>query len=159
MEFEEFDLGDVKYRARRMSAMDQLFVVRKLTPIIGSFVPLIQAAAKHASEGGSVAATIMGLDVAQLTPLAQGIASLPEADTNDLIARCLVHVQRGSTSPAGTTWAPVWSKDANRPMFDMDLMTMLMLVVQVVKKDLGNFSAALFSGLTGGAGPLPTSNS
>lgn len=157
MDAEEFELGGVKYRAQKMGAMDQLFVVRKLTPIIGTFVPLIQAAAK--TGGSGVAATIMSLDVAQLAPLAQGIAGLPEADTNDLIARCLAHVQRGATSPAGTTWAQVWSTSANRPMFDMDLMTMLMLVVHVVKRDLGNFTVALLSSLNGGAGPIQTPSS
>ncbi|MFG1302178.1 hypothetical protein V5F49_20535 [Xanthobacter sp. V3C-3] len=156
MEFEEFDLDGVKYRARKMAAMDQLFVARKLTPIVGTFVPLIQAAARQVQSGGTVATAIMSLDVAQLAPLAQGIASLPEEDTNALIARCLAHVQRGSVSPAGTSWANVWSVDAGRPMFDMDLMTMLTLVVHVVKKDLGNFTGALLSGSTVGAGLFQT---
>jgi hypothetical protein len=152
MDFDEFELGGEKYRARKMSAMDQLFIARKLMPIVGTFVPLIQAAARQVSSGGTVATAIMSLDVAQLTPLAQGIASLPEEDTNALIARCLSHVQRGSTSPAGTSWANVWSTSANAPMFDFDLMTMLLLVVHVVKKDLGNFTGALLSGSTEGAG-------
>ena len=77
---------------------------------------------------------------------------MPEADTNDLIARCLSHVQRGSVSPAGTSWANVWSTSANAPMFDLDLMTMLTLVVHVVKKDLGNFIVGLLSGSTEGVG-------
>lgn len=157
---DEFDLGGIRYRARKMSAKDQLFVARKLTPLIGSFVPLLQMAAKQASVGGNIAGAIMSLDVEQVMPLAQGIASLPESDTDDLIARCLSHVQRGSVSPAGTTWSNVWSTSANKPMFeDIDLMSMLTLVAHVVRKDLGNFIPALFSGSIGGAGLIQTSNS
>ncbi|MFG1260028.1 hypothetical protein V5F79_22130 [Xanthobacter flavus] len=154
---DEFEINGIQYRARKLSAMDQLFVARQLTPLIGSFVPLLQMAAREAAVGGNVAGAILSLDVAQVMPLAQAIADLPEKNTNDLIARCLSSVQRGTTSPAGTTWASVWSTSANRPMFeDLDLMTMLTLVAHVVRKDLGNFIPALFSGSTGGAGLFQT---
>lgn len=160
MDTDEFEIGGIRYRARRMNARDQFFVVRKLTPLAGSFIPMIQATAKQNAAGGNVLGAIMSLDVAQVMPLAQGIASLPEADTDELLARCLSHVQRASTSPAGTTWAPVWSTSASKPMFeDMDLMTLLSIVVHVVRKDLANFMLALFSGSTGGAGLSLTSNS
>lgn len=150
MDADEFELGGVRYRARRMDARNQFFVTRKLTPLFGSFIPMIQAVAKENAFGGNMVKAILSMDVAQIMPLAQGLASLPEADTDDIIARCLSHVQRGSVSPAGTSWAPVWSTSANKPMFeDMDLMTMLSLVVHVVKKDLANFMDALSSGSIG----------
>jgi len=160
MDADEFELGGVRYRARRMGAKDQFFVVRKLTPLMGSFIPMIQAVAKQNATGGNMVKALMSMDVAQIMPLAQGIAGLPEADTDEIISRCLSHVQRGSTSPAGTSWAPVWSTSASKPMFeDMDLLTMLSLVVHVVRKDLANFMVALSSSSIAGAGPSQTLSS
>ena len=156
---DEFDLNGVPYRARRLNAMDQLFLVQKLTPLAASLVPVIQAAAREAAGGAPLAGALLKMEVSDLMPLAQGIAGLPEADTKAIIARCLSHVQRGVTSPAGTSWANVWSTSAEAPMFeDLDLFTMLTIVAHVVKKDLAPFFGALFSGSTG-AGLLQTSNS
>lgn len=157
---DEFEIGGVLYRADRLSAMDQLFVARQLSPVVTAFVPLLQSAAREAAAGGNVAGAILALDASQIMPLGQAIADLPERNTNDLIARCLSKVQRGSKSPAGTSWAPVWSTSAGRPMFeDMDLMTMLSLVIHVVRKDLGNFIPALLSSSSGGAGLFQTPTS
>ncbi len=155
---EDFDLNGVLYRARKLNAMDQLFLVQKLTPLAASLVPVIQAAAREASNG-PLAGALLKMEVGDLMPLAQGIASLPEADTKAILARCLSHVQRGVTSQAGTSWANVWSTSAEAPMFDdLDLFTMLTIVAHVVKKDLAPFFGALFSGSTG-AGLLRTATS
>ncbi|MGR7993833.1 phage tail assembly chaperone [Xanthobacter sp. ZOL 2024] len=155
---EEFDLNGITYRARKLGAMDQLFLVQKLTPLATSLVPVIQAAAREAS-GGPLAGALLKMDVADLMPLAQGISSLPEQDTKAIIGRCLSHVERGTKTPAGTGWAQVWSKNADACMFeDIDLFTMLTIVAHVVKKDLAPFIGALFSGSTG-AGLLQTANS
>lgn len=155
---EEFDLNGVTYRARKLNAMDQLFLVQKLTPLAASLVPVIQAAAREASSG-PLAGALLKMDVSDLMPLAHGIASLPEEDTKAIIGRCLSHVERGTKTPAGTGWAQVWSKTADACMFeDIELFTMLTIVAHVVKKDLAPFFGALFSGSTG-AGLLQTSNS
>lgn len=157
---DEFEISGIAYRSDKLSSFDQLFIVQKLTPLAASFLPIAQATIQKEASGTPIGIAILKMDVSSLMPLATGIAGLPEADTKAIFGRCLSHVQRGMKSPAGTSWAPLWSATADTIMFDdIDLHTMLTIVAHVVQRDVLPFIAALLSKSIGGVGPAQTPTS
>lgn len=126
----EIEIGDQKYAIRKMDAISQFHIARKLAPIIAAMGDTLQV------EDDGLKAFV---------PLAEAIAGLPEDDVNAVIDRCLSVVSRSN----GAGWSPVWNGAAKRPMFDdIDMVAMLQLVVAVIKDALGNFTGGPLSGLT-----------
>lgn len=128
----DFEIDGIKYRTGKMDAFDQFHVARKLAPVIGSI--------------GNISALASG-DASAIIPLTGAISSLPEEDCNIILQKCLSVVSRGTESPAGTSWAPVWSTSAKRLMFDdIDMIAMVQIAGRVIQDALGNFTRALPSG-------------
>lgn len=125
----EFEIDGVMYATRKMAAITQFHVMRKLAPVVESI--------------GNISDLAKG-DIAAVAPLIRAIGAMPEDDCNYIFAKCLAVVSRGNVSPAGTTWTPIWSENANRLMYDdMDLSTMLQLTGRVIQESLANFMPAL----------------
>lgn len=128
----EFEVNGVKYKTQKMNAFDQLHVARKLAPVVGAIGNISALAAGDASVFGS---------------LVKAISDLPEEDCNVVLHKCLAAVSRGDTTPAGTTWAPIWNAQAKRLMFDdIDLIVMLQITGRVIQDSLSSFTNALPSG-------------
>lgn len=132
----EFEVKGQAYRAGRLDAKRQFHVTRRLAPLL-------------AAAGGSLE-QIKTDPFSLFAPLAQGIASLPDADADFVIDTCLGVVQRKQ----GKSWAPVTSPGGL--MFeDIGMAEMLQIVGKVLAENLGGF----FGDLLGLASAVPASDS
>lgn len=129
----EFTVRGHTYKTRRLPAMEQFHVMRRLAPIIN-----------HLGDLSSLQSAT-GLDA--LGPVAQAIANLPDDHCNFIFATCLGACDRRQE---GGSWAPVWSKGAKGPMFeDVDLLAMLEITMRVIQEALGDFFPDLPLGSSG----------
>lgn len=145
----EIILGGNLYRIGKLIPFDQLHLTRKLAPLVPELVPAFVRIKKMVGEppadGGE--APKMNLDqvadIAQLLgPFTAALAGLSNEDTEYITGLCMGVVQRQS----GNAWAAVWNKDAKAFMFqDIELDTMLLLLVRVIMANLGNFIRGLLT--------------
>lgn len=95
---QEFEVRGHQYRFYGLPAMTQFHIIRKFGP----------AMKEAATRGG--------------TTLLETFAALSDPDCEFVVARCLAACKRRS----GDSWADVWNKSANQPIFDditaVDLM-------------------------------------
>lgn len=142
----EAEVSGKTYRIGRLNAFQQLHVSRKIGPLVPSLVPAFVALARAG------AAADKPDQLAQMAaPFLDALAEMDDASVEYLAATCLSVVQRQQ----GSAWAPVWSAQSNCLMFDdVDLGTLLPLVVQVITRNLGPFINGL---LTGQLTPAQTS--
>lgn len=137
----EVMIADQLYSIRKMSAMQQFHVSRRIAPII----PLLMPVLTRFLQQGKPAGDDLEMIAAALQPLADGLAAMSDAESEYVIATCLEVVQR--KQPTG--WASIWSASAKRPMFDdIDLGVMLQLVVRVIMDNLGPFISGLLTNLS-----------
>jgi len=121
----EFPIKGIKYRSGTMDAMTQFHVVRRLETILGSFRNMLDSKLEDG-----------------LTVIAEAVSKMSDADTEYVIGACMAIVQR--EQPGATGWAKVWSTEAKRPMFtDIDMATMLQIVIAVIGDAIVPFSDAL----------------
>ncbi|GAC1042256.1 phage tail assembly chaperone [Rhizobium sp. No.120] len=121
----EFPIKGFKYRSGTMDAMTQFHVVRRLGPVLGSLRGMLD----NKLEDG-------------LALIADAISKMSDADTEYVINACMAVVQREQAG--GTGWAPIWSTQAKRPMFDdIDMAVMIQIVIAVIGAAIVPFSAAL----------------
>lgn len=131
----EIEHGGNRYRIGKLNAFEQLHVSRKVGPLIPRLVPAFMAMAKDGSAIDQIAQL--------LEPFAEAFADLSDEAVEYVAGTCLSVVQRQQ----GTAWAAVWNKQANCLMFDdMDLSSMLPLVIRVITDNLGPFISGLLSG-------------
>lgn len=133
----ELEHGGNRYRIGKLNAFEQLHVSRKVGPLIPRLVPAFMAMAKEGSALDQIAQL--------LEPFAEAFADLPDEAVEYVAGTCLGVVQRQQ----GTSWAAVWNKQGKCLMFDdMDLSSMLPLVIRVIAENLGPFISGLLSGQT-----------
>lgn len=144
----ETTINDVLYRIGKLDTFSQLHLSRKLAPLVPELVPAfvqIQKVISATQVGDGVAP--LGMDevasiAALLGPFTDALANLSDADTEYITSLCMGVVQRQS----GSTWAAVWNKDAKTFMFqDIELDTMLLLLVRAIQANLGNFIRGLLT--------------
>lgn len=142
----ETQLNGQTYRIGRLNAFQQLHVSRKVGPLLPRLVPAFLAVAQDADAFGKPE------QLAQMAaPFLDALAEMDDASIEYVAATCLSVVHRQQ----GASWGPVWNKQANCLMFDdVDLGTLLPLVVQVITENLGPFISGL---LTGQLTPAQTS--
>lgn len=148
-----------RYRLGKMVAVKQLHVARKLMPIMAqlgtiakAMAPLENAvtamptvtgaafAAMPAADQSPAANPLLKLDLTELTPVAQALAGLPDADVDFVVYSALAVVMRAMPGDSG--WVPVLGQN-NVIMFDdIDMIAMLNLVGQVVWGNLRGFMPA-----------------
>ena len=137
----DFEVGGHQYRAERLSAIKQLHLSRRIGPLLPPLAPLFVQVARASANGN-----VMG-NLDALAPLAQpfmdSLASMSDADVEYVIALSLSTVKRRT----GDTWASVWNEKANLPMFtDLnDIGTLMPIVAQVIKENLGPFIAGILT--------------
>jgi len=136
----EIQLNDQTYRLGRLNAFQQLHVSRKVGPLIPALIPAFLAISKE-----GVTMDGIGRLAPMIQPFTDAFASMADADVEYVASVCLSVVQRQQ----GSTWAPVWSVQGKCLMFDdLDLGSVLPLVVRVITENLGPFINGLLTAQT-----------
>ncbi len=127
----EFDLMGITYRCGKIDARKQFHIVRRLAPVLSELAPAV----------GKPSA---GADV--LTPLANALAKLSDADSDYVVFGLLDCVRR--KQPDGLGWAQV-NTGITLMFEDITLPVMLQLAAKAFMYNLSGFFAALPSDLQG----------
>ena len=137
----EFAIDGHNYRMRKMNAITQLHVSRRIAPFVSKLVPVfIQLHRANMAMN----ADNMGAMAEAAQPLAEAFAQMPDADAEYVINSCMTTVMR--EQPEHKTWAAVWNTDAKSAMFpDVELPQILQMTVRVLRENLGNFISGLLS--------------
>lgn len=132
----EFEVNGVKFRSRKLNALDQFHVFRKLAPLFAAVGSLAQALQVVDDKGTGM----LSVSMDSARPLIAAISSLPEKDCNEVLDKCLSVVDRD----VGQAYAPIWVPEAKRMMFDDldDAVVMIQIAIEVIRNNLGNFSNA-----------------
>ncbi|NDJ56769.1 hypothetical protein GWD52_07135 [Enterobacteriaceae bacterium 4M9] len=120
----ELTLNDTQYRISKLNVFEQLKVARKLLPLF----------AEMATDYEAIQDSLESAAQAMLPKMADVISQMSEEDCNAIIHPCLGVVSREHMKG----WVPVFAHGA-LAFDDIELMTMLRLVAQVVADSLGNF--------------------
>jgi hypothetical protein len=124
----DFTIGSRNYKVGKMDAMTQFHVVRRLAPILDSLRDVLSKAD--------------GFSIDALSPIADVIAKMSDADSEYIIGSCMAVTTREEAGGRG--WANIWSLTAKRPMFDdIDMGTMLHVTFHVIMDSIAPFSSAL----------------
>jgi len=142
----EFELNSQSYRIGKLDAMRQFHLSRRIAPIIPTLIPVFV----KLSNEGSLKSNLIGFaDV--LGPFAQGIADMSDEAGEYIIGACLSVTQRSN----GQGWANVWSAQAKACMFDdMDLGTIMQIVMRVIQDSLGPFISGILTSQQGSPAAL-----
>jgi len=125
----EFDVMGITYKVRKLPAMRQFHIVRRLLPVLSELAP---AASKGAN----------GIDVLPL--LSKTISGMSDTDADYVIYGLLAAVQRNQGQGLG--WADVTNGTAL--MYDdVPMSAVLQLVWKALTHNLSDFFAALPSDL------------
>jgi hypothetical protein len=149
----EVTVKGVVYRLGKISPMDQLPIVLKLSPLLPPLIPLLYQTAEaellkqKQAEGNDSVDLTMGdalKSIATNPKLLEAfggftgqLAKLDPADCAVINATCLAVVYRKTDNKG---WIPVWNRNNQVLMYeDIDLSTILALVTRVIQENLGPF--------------------
>lgn len=133
----EIELNGQSYRIGKLDAFKQFHVSRKIAPMVPALIPVFIEISANSEVMGD-----MDRLASALMPFAEAVAGMKDDDAEYVISTCLSSVQRKT----GAAWAKVWNEQANACMFDdLDLSTMLPLVVHSIKENLGSFISGLLT--------------
>jgi hypothetical protein len=132
----EIAIGENVFRIGKLNAIQQLHVSRKIAPVLPKILP-----AMVASKALMVSLTEENPDLeglsSMLSPVAEALAGMPDADAEYVFNECLSVVQLQQ----GNAFVNIWNADTQRSQFDfIDFFLMIRLVVQVIWGSLGNFT-------------------
>jgi hypothetical protein len=149
----EFTVGGVEYVSGKLDAFQQLNIGRKLTP----FIPAIgMAALAFRGEVEGKSREDMISEVAGLEPVTKAMASMSNEDVDYICKTCLAVVQR--KDPQHQRMWPV-QRDGELMFNDIDALTMLQIVFEVVRENLGRFFPAPRIPSPNGSAENPAPNS
>ncbi|WP_175788110.1 phage tail assembly chaperone [Burkholderia cenocepacia] len=160
----EIELSGKRYQIGKLNAMQQFHVSRRIAPIIPSIIPVLMKfyaeveRSRNAAANAALGALAAGEDASAaeqrgvlglvdsiapvLQPFADALASLKDEDAEYVFGTCLSVVERQHQNG----WAKVWSAAHKTSLFDdMDMGSMLPLVVRVVVENLGPFINGLLT--------------
>jgi len=145
----EFDVGEVHYRADRLSAFKQFAIVRRLGKVVGAFGEALEAwkrTAPAASGGATVSAPPFD-PLALLEPFLLALSELRDEDVDFILSTCLAQVSRQQASG----WARLVV--TGHLMFEDvdDMAVMGRIVWGVLQGSLADFFTELLSALPGPA--------
>lgn len=150
----EFETGGHSYRTRKMSARDQLHLLRGLGPLFG---PMVQMALTS-GEGGMDQTTRTMLF---LTPFFEAFAKMEQHEVDTLVNKCLsVTMRRIGENGSSSYGPPLFNMSAGREQFDdIDIGSLMTICWEVIQENLGGFFATGSNPLIGaGATPLPAAS-
>ncbi|VWB83785.1 putative bacteriophage protein [Burkholderia aenigmatica] len=160
----EIELSGKRYQIGKLNAMQQFHVSRRIAPIIPSMIPVLMKfyaeieRSRNAAANAALGALAVGEDASAaeqrdvlglvdsiapvLQPFADALAGLKDEDAEYVFGTCLSVVERQHQNG----WAKVWSAAHKTSLFDdMDMGSMLPLVVRVVVENLGPFINGLLT--------------
>lgn len=124
----EIEIEGNLYRVGRLNAFKQFHVVRRLAPALF-------ALGEVGSNPKNLQDDISAL--AAMGPVAEAVSKLSDADSEYVLNTCLLVCKRQAE---GGVWAPVKVQGAVNLQFDdIKLPTMMRLVFETIKENLGNF--------------------
>jgi len=142
----EYTVNGHEYLVRKLNAIDQFNLMRKLGPLIVKLGP-----------------SLKDVDTSSLDAMAQALAPMVEtlAEMRDedvfYITRMCYKVTRRVQEGGSTT--VLWNERANMPQFDdIDLREMIQIIVAAVQENIGGFLADSRSDSTA-VGAVGTSSS
>ena len=126
----EYDDGTVRYRAGVLDAFKQLYVAKRLTPILKGFA---------VAEAADTAALL----ASSLDRFLDTISSLKDEDLQFIISTCLSVVSKQN----GNMWIRLTATNGALMFEDMSLIEILTICFHVVKANLAGFTRGLPSSL------------
>ncbi len=144
----EFEHGGITYRIRRLSAMQQFHLSRRVSPLIPPLIPVFMAAARKVDGKDGVKVDALAA-AGLLGPFADGLAAMPDDAAETIINICLGALRRKA---AGTDeFVPVWNAAAKAAMFEdvNDMGQLLPLTLRVIREALGPFIQGLLTSQMG----------
>ncbi|WP_281659640.1 phage tail assembly chaperone [Microvirgula aerodenitrificans] len=149
----EFEIKGVNYRAGKIPARIQFHLTRKLSPLLPGLVPLVFSVIKGGGPKQGEPASLVAIrslmadpdGMAKLiAPVADAFAALPDDHADFIIDTCLSVVARQQ----GNSWASAMASNGAMMFDDMDLPTIMQVVVRVLTDNLGNFIPGLHTSQT-----------
>lgn len=134
----ETTLNGQTYQLGKLDAMKQLHITRRIAPLLTQLTALAKSV--QVPEGGSSMSSLLAMDLTGLQPLAQALASLPDADVDYIVGTCMNVVNRRMEN--GTGWAKVMAPNNVMMYADIDMSVMMQLVIQVIWSNLQGFIPA-----------------
>lgn len=141
----DFQLGGSNYKLSKVDVWKQLYIAKRLGPIIGEVISTVKELKGFMAEGTSKSDNLEA--IAQiLAPLLDGFSKLTDKDLEYVMVGLLNAVE---VQQEGGSWARMAGNSGL--MFDnIELATMLQLAGRALVFNLGNFSRALPQGSKGG---------
>lgn len=137
----EFDLGGHTYRIRKLPAMQQFHVHRRIAPLLPPLLPAFSTIVKQRKEGGNAMDFLESL-APLLQPVADALADLKDEHAEFVYGNCLSAVQRKD----GKGWANIYILSTGSLMFqDIDAVQQIRMVVRVIQDSLGPFIQGLLT--------------
>lgn len=135
-----FRVGENTYRARKMPAMLQFHVARRMTPfitgLIGNLPPDVIGKAMRREK-----IDLSAIDpVAMLEPIMKNMGAMSDEDSEYVINACLENCERALGKDTG--WGPVKVLNAGMQYQDIDMVGMLQITWGVIQENLGAFFPA-----------------
>lgn len=146
----EFTVNGRQYRSGMMPARTQFHVMRRMAPILPTMQSAITASmrVKAAQDAGQPipadaqeAAVTAGLD------FIAAIGTLSDENANYILDQCLAVVQVNQTEFSGK-WSPL--RGPGGQMFDLDMMSEMEIVKEVVQDNYGPFFQGVIARLNAG---------
>ena len=143
----EETVNGVDYPIGRLTAKQQFNVLRRLGPVFAAAKPAaklwVEQAAKATDTGEKPA-----FDTAKMVddifdsvgPLATALGTLTDETTDYVLGTCLSVVM---VNRSGASWAPMANKSGQLMFEDLELMTMLRLVLLVIQDNMSSFFPAV----------------
>lgn len=133
----EVTLQDKNFRIGKLNALDQLYVYKRLSPILPAFAIGFEkvgelARAGEATDNDNLIS--MAQMIGAFSSIIETFSRIPDEDMDFILKKCLAVVQIQD----GKEWHPVASN--GQIMYDsLDVSDMLNLVFYVVRDELVNF--------------------
>lgn len=136
----EVTINDITYRIGTLNAFKQLHVVRRVVPLLTTFMkPETIRMLNPKRPEGTPAPTqedVLGL---LLEPFVNAMAAMSDDDCEYIVRTCLAVVNR----KVGSTFTLLISANGSMMYDDMDLPTTIRLVWEVLRANLSGFFSAL----------------
>lgn len=126
---EPLTIAGVQYQVGKLDARRQLHVARRVMPIMGSLVALMQTQGQVTVQ-------------AALPAMAEQLAAMPDADVDYVVTTCLSVCQRKNELHGGG-WGAVQASNGRLMFDDIGLGEMLQLVAAVIQENIGGFFGGL----------------
>lgn len=122
---QEFEVGGQQYRSGKINAFTQSHILRRMAPLVSAFTGEIDA--------------IRADPIKAFEPMAQAFAQMSDQDVEYIQLAALTVTQRQQ----GDRWAPVYVQRGGLAFEDIGALELNMIVVEVLKENLGPFFAGL----------------